>query len=43
MCAIVAEPDPKPDPCVFGLLDLDPVTLLRVMDPDPDPSIINQN
>jgi hypothetical protein len=26
----------------FGLLDLDPLVRVRGMDPDPDPSVINQ-
>jgi hypothetical protein len=33
----VADPDPNPDPLVFGLLD--PDLLVRGMDPDPDPAL----
>jgi hypothetical protein len=46
----VADPNPDPDPSdphVLGLLNPDPVPLVRGMDPDqapdPDPSIIMQN
>ncbi len=43
-CSVV-DPDPNPDPPIhmfLGLLDQDPDTLVRGMDPAPDPSIIKQ-